>query len=456
MTTVVKVSDALDASTSGPTVDKDWSWRSEGYAWFVVSLLTAGFTLSIIDRTILVLFVEPIKRDLGINDTQFSLLYGLAFTMLYAVAGMPLGRLTDRYSRRTIIGLSILGWSVATCACGRAASFWQLFVFRVGVGVGEAGLAPAGTSMITDYFPRSRLARPMATFSAGGLAGGGLALIFGGGLVALATAVGDVQLPVLGMVRGWQMVFLLLGFGGSFFALVFLAVKEPPRGGAGGEAPATVRDAAAFTVKHADFYLPYWVAMGLMTLVNVGYGAWAPSHFIRNFGWSASETGYIYGAVVLVGGVLGIGLTSWAAEVMHRRGRTDGHVRVATMAALAAIIPAAVAPLIPNAWGSLAMLAVALVFLPVPVSLAPIAMHTVSPNRMRGQIFSVYVIVQSVLGWVLGPFVVAVLTDYVFRDTGAVRYSLAVVAATALPLAAFFMAYARRAYLRYERAAAPQ
>lgn len=438
------------AAPSAPAAAQDWSWRSERYAWFVVALLTIGFTLSIVDRTVLVLFVEPIKRDLAISDTQFSLLYGLAFTMLYAVAGIPLGRLADRFSRRLVIALSILGWSIATCACGRAASFGQLFLFRVGVGVGEAGLAPAATSMITDYFPRDRVARPMATYSAGGLVGSGLALIFGGALVSLAERIGEVEVPVIGFLRGWQAVFLILGFAGAFFALAFRLVREPPRGGRGGEVTAKTRDVAAFTVSHAAFYLPFWVGMGLATTVNVAFGAWAPSHFIRTFGWSPAETGYIYGTVVLVSGSIGIGLMSWLSEILHRRGTTDSHIRIALAAVLCAMVPAAAAPLMPNAWVSLAMLGLALAFSPVAVSMAPVTMNILSPNRMRGQIFAVYVLVQSVLGWVCGPFIVAVLTDYVFNDSQSVRFSLAVVAGVILPLAALCLEIARRAFARFE------
>ena len=133
------------------------------YAWYVVFILFLAYTSSFIDRQIMALLVEPIKRDLGLNDTQFSLLHGFAFAIFYTFMGLPLGRLADRRNRKKIIAIGITIWSLLTAACGLAKTFSHLFLARIGVGVGEAALSPAAYSIISDLFPLKRRSLPVAT-----------------------------------------------------------------------------------------------------------------------------------------------------------------------------------------------------------------------------------------------------------------------------------------------------
>ena len=118
-------------------------WPRPAVAWYALGILVVAFIFSFIDRIILAMLVEPLKQDLGLTDTQLGVLQGLAFAVFYAAVGLPIGRLADRYSRRAIIGWGILLWSVMTAVCGLARNFWELFLARVGVGVGEAALSPA-------------------------------------------------------------------------------------------------------------------------------------------------------------------------------------------------------------------------------------------------------------------------------------------------------------------------
>ncbi|MBT6960110.1 MAG: MFS transporter, partial [Rhodospirillaceae bacterium] len=132
------------------------------YAWYVVVILTLAYVVSFIDRQIMALMVEPIRRDLDISDTQISLLLGLAFAIFYTVLGIPLGRLADTYNRRKIIIVGVVVWCAMTAACGLARNYVQLFAARIGVGVGEAALSPSALSMISDYFPKETRARAVA------------------------------------------------------------------------------------------------------------------------------------------------------------------------------------------------------------------------------------------------------------------------------------------------------
>ena len=149
---VLRASPALDTSPR-PT-----GWPNPTLAWFAVAVLMVAYTSSFIDRQILTLLVDPIRRDLTISDTQFSLLAGIAFSLFYTLMGLPLARLSDRGSRRMIVLVGVAVWSLMTVACGFAASFWGLFAARIGVGIGEATLSPAAYSLISDYFPPERRA----------------------------------------------------------------------------------------------------------------------------------------------------------------------------------------------------------------------------------------------------------------------------------------------------------
>jgi MFS family permease len=153
------------------------SWPRPGIAWYAVVILVIAFIFSFVDRIIIAMLVEPLKQDLGLSDTQLGLLQGLAFAVFYAAVGIPIGRLADRYSRRAIIAWGIFFWSLMTAVCGLARSFWELFLARVGVGVGEAALSPAAYSMIADYFPREKLGRALGVYQSGAFFGAGLSFL---------------------------------------------------------------------------------------------------------------------------------------------------------------------------------------------------------------------------------------------------------------------------------------
>src|SRR2546421_1219593 len=154
------------------------------YAWYVVIVMMLCNTMSFVDRQILSLLVAPIKRDLGISDTRIGLLQGLAFALFYTLMGLPLGRIADTRSRRNLISTGVLFWSLMTALCSTAKSFSSLFLARMGVGVGEAALAPSAFSLLADYFPARLLATALSVYSMGVILGSGLALIVGGIVVA--------------------------------------------------------------------------------------------------------------------------------------------------------------------------------------------------------------------------------------------------------------------------------
>ena len=281
--------------------------KSAAYAWLVVAILMVAYVFSFVDRQILNLLVGPIRRDLGISDTQMSLLMGFSFAIFYTILGIPLGRLADRRSRRGLVAAGVVVWSLMTSLCGLARSYGQLFLFRIGVGVGEATLSPAAYSMIADYFPPERRATAISVYSMGIYLGSGLAFLLGGLVIQFAVAQGAVTLPLVGVVRPWQLVFFVLGGSGIVFSLAFLLVREPPRTGltgSGGSVPFTA--VVAHLWQNRRTVLCHNLGFALIALCSYGAGAWVPSFFIRTFDWKAGEVGVIYGLIVMVFGCLGI------------------------------------------------------------------------------------------------------------------------------------------------------
>ena len=213
-------------------------WPPGARAWYVTAILTALYTLAFIDRQVLGLVLEPIRRHLLLTDTQASLLAGSAFALFYVTLGLPLGQLADRANRRNLIAAGVLLWSLMTAACGLASSFWQLFAARVGVGIGEAALSPAALSMISDYFPPERRARPLATYTLALAIGSGLAYLVGGSISAAVAGMPDFRIPFIGHVEAWQATFITVGAPGIVFALLVLTIREPLRRGVRTSRPA--------------------------------------------------------------------------------------------------------------------------------------------------------------------------------------------------------------------------
>jgi MFS family permease len=204
-------------------------WPKPARAWWTVIVLTFAYVVSFVDRTILSLLIEPIKADLALSDTQIALVQGIAFGLFYAAMGLPLGWLADRMSRRLLIGIGAGFWCLATAACGLAASFPQLFLARIGVGVGEAALSPAAMSMISDSFPKERRALPIGIYAGAAALGAGLALILGGSVIRLVSGASQVSLPLVGDVAAWQAAFILVGVFGLVLLPLMATVVEPLR-----------------------------------------------------------------------------------------------------------------------------------------------------------------------------------------------------------------------------------
>jgi MFS family permease len=427
-------------------MDAALPWPPPRYAWYVVFILACVYTISFADRQILSLVVTPLKTDLGLTDTQVSLLQGLSFSLFYGGLALPLGRLADRVSRRNLILAGMIVWCAMTVMCGLAHSFAQLFAARMGVGIGEAALTPAALSLISDYFPPRRLPAAVTAYSLAIPLGAGAAYVGGGEVVALASHVATGGFaPFLGHLRAWQVALAAIGCVGLLFAPMLFTVGEPSRRGSEGAAspPARVADLAAFLIGLRGLVGPLFLAMSLLNTVAIAALSWTPSLFERRHGFSAQQSGIAYGLIILTAGIGGPILTAWWAVRRRTAGHADATVRTSRLASAAALPFLIAWPLASDTGWALAFLWFANLFMSgASTGLATSILQEVTPHRFRAQTTALYMFSINICGLILGPTSVALLNDYVFRDDRALGVSLVVVAVIAIPTAVLLLGVA--------------
>lgn len=427
-----------------------FAFRSDAYAWGVVAVLCLGAMISMLDRQVLTLLVEPIKLSLGISDTQISLLQGFAVAIFYAVLAVPLGRLADTGNRRNIIAIGALVFSVATISGGFAMTFGALFVARLCVGIGEGTLTPAGCSMIGDYFPPHQVGRAMGVFVGAGFAGSGLALVIIGGFIAWLTANPGVQFPLVGRPLDWQMVFIAAGVPGLMFAAVMMMLREPPRSDGAALAgtrsdSASIAEVLAFVRRHARLLVPVFLGLPVLAAGQFGLNAWTPTFFIRTFGWTPAQIGPVFGLMVSVLSTSGVIIGGWLADRLTARGRIDANLQISMIAALVASPFILAFPLVGSPVLSLVLLAPVLFFGAMPFGAGPAAIPVLAPNRMRAQLMAVYLLFGNLLGAGLGPWMIAAFTDGVLQDPQRIRFSIALVGTSVILVGATIVGLGARA-----------
>lgn len=405
-------------------------------AWYSVAVLMLMYIFSFIDRTTIGLLVEPMKRDLHISDTQVGLLQGFAFVLLYTFLGLPIARLSDRHSRRAIIAAGVFIWSIMAALCGLARTALQLFVARVGVGVGEAALSPAAYSIITDSFPLSKLGKAFSLYNVGITIGAGTAFLVGGIVVAAVSHAGATYtLPLIGEVRAWQMVFIVTGAPGIFLPLLLLTFREPARRGrlqrsaAGTEATLRppLREVLAYVWLNRRFYGLYFVALALLAMCGYSVAAWLPSALIRAYGVTAGQVGKVLGVSTILMNSAGMILAGILCDRLTRRGKLDAPIIVTLISAGGIAVFGAVPsimPTVPTVW--IAIFVAGLTFNAYN-GVGPMAINQVTPNQYRAQVSSVYLFVVNVLGLGVGPLLVPFVSDHVFHDPLKIRFSLIIV-----------------------------
>jgi MFS family permease len=412
------------------------SYPSRRYAWFVVYVLATAFAFSLLDRQIIALLVQPIKLNLGLSDTQFSLVAGLAFVTCYCTCGLLFGKFADTHNRRNIIIVAIVLWSFATIACGIAHTFLQLFIVRMLIGVGEAALSPSAYSMIADYFPKEERPKAIGIYTLGSLVGPGIGLMAISPALKATANVSTVTIPLFGAIQPWQAAFLFVGLPGLLVALVLMLVKEPVRhevkhGGVGRD------DLRRFLRRKAKVLALIIITFASNGMVNFCITTWAPAVLIRKFHWTEATVGMSFGLVQLIFATGGVLFGSWWVS---RRIFNDSASIVFTTVRnvfLCMAVCAAIMGFSPNEHLTLAAISALVFGGGICSGQGIVALFQVTPNMFRGRMVGVYILMGALLGLGLGASLVAAITDYVFRNERAVAESLAIVVAGASLLGSF-------------------
>lgn len=414
-------------------------------AWAIVFILMLTMVFSLVDRFAISLLVEPIKADLGLSDRDIGLLSGIAFGIFYACMGLPMGVLADRWSPKGTIVVGVGIWSLATAACGLATSFAQLLAARIGVGAGEAGLAPASFSIISRLFPRAKLGKAMSLFQLGATLGSGLALWLVGLIFASFESGAGASLITGTGLAPWQATFITVALPGLPFVLLISMLQIGGRVRNDEEAPPLGLLAALRMAPR--FYACLFAAMSGVLLVNYALLSWVPAFIQREFGVSPKEIGAAYGTILFMVCPIAMLGGGWLADRLDDRGVTGAHALIV----LVAVALTLVFTLLLYAASTLAATYVAIALLhfavTLPVGVAPALIQLQTLPAVRARVSALYVLVVNLAGLGIGPVVVGAISDILKDDPSGLRHSVSlvslVVISVSLPIAVLLVRHIR-------------
>jgi MFS family permease len=415
-------------------------WPQTALAWYAVVILALVLMLGQLESQIINYLIKPIKRDFHLSDLQMSVLIGVAPSAFYALVGFPLARLVDSMRRTAVMSVALGLAGVMTSMAGFTQAFWQFALCRFAVGGGGAVSNPGTYSLLSDYFPRERLPRAIATLTLGLVFARAIAPILSGTMVGLAAGWGVLHLGGLA-IREWQTVFIMAGALGLTGAILMLTVREPARRGrmsALQGKPLPMRTVFAYVWTNRLIYLPQYLALGFYAVESFGLESWRLEFLRRTYGWEPQVAGPILGTAALcaqlTGLFFGTRLTEWLAK------RTDdANLRTVAIAYTIAPIFAVASPLMPTPWLSIACSAASGMLGTACAAPQNAALQSVTPNEMRGQITALYYFVFTAIGLGIGPTIMAFVTNVIIGDETLIRYAMAGSAAVMTPLAAIFM-----------------
>lgn len=423
---------------------------SERRAWYIVVVCMVAYVLSFIDRQILSLLIGPIQDDFQINDTEFGLLSGLAFSIFYSIAGIPIASLSDRTSRPMVIASGIAIWSLATSACGFAGGFIALFSARVMVGAGEAALSPATYSLISDLFPRETLGRATAVYSTGSFLGAGIAFLVGATVISLVSETGSTVF--LGReFRSWQLVFLIVGLPGLLLAaLIVMTVRDPvpPRERTVGGVP-SFGDVMRMLSRERAIFVPHILGFTFAAMALFAILGWAPAYLMRTFGLSAATSGFWLGLVAVIGGGGGVLTSGWMMDRFNCAGHRDAPFLTGMIGAAGVVVPVAALPFATSLEAGLLLLGVSLFFASFPMPPSTAVMQIAAPAQMRSRVSAIFLFSNSMVGVAIGSMLVGLLNDQVFGTDSGVGSSIAVVAGAAAILSVLILSLGRKPFANF-------
>jgi MFS family permease len=371
---------------------------------------------------ILNILVEPIKADLVLTDTQYSLIQGLAVAVFAAALGIPAARIADHGHRRLIVLIGVVTWSVATLGCALARNFPELFAARMLVGLGEAFLYPAAFSIIADVAPRQRLSTAIGVFGSGGPIGTGLALVGGGWVVRNPDRIASDLFG--GISATWRAGFVMCSVFGGLAACLLLTVPEPRPSGV----LVPVRQNLSGALSHLRLHWKVFAGVS-GTMLALSYcvfaiSSWSLTVLVRTHGLTYAAVGPIAGVAAVAGGMSGAWVAGAVTDKLEAVGHRDAALRVAIAVAALMVLTTAVPLLgLGREWAILSVCG-AYCLLGMPTVLAGTALQQISPPPIRAQVMAIQVLLVNLLALSLGPLTVALLTDCLFKRPDSVGYAL--------------------------------
>jgi MFS family permease len=389
-------------------------------SYYALAMLTAIYALNFLDRTVITILIDPIKRDYHLSDKTMGFISGFGFVIMYSILAAPVARWADRGNRRSIITYGLVLWSGMTALAGVARNALQLTLARFGVGVGEAAGTAPSTSMISDLFPGEKRATAMSVYQLGPVFGGFLGAFIGGWI---------------NQYYGWHDAFLVAGIPGLLFALIFRAtVKEPIRGHSEKYRVDTRQQGLRETIRFMasqKCYLLILLGFCLTTYTQFGFGTWTAPFLGRIQHLNSKQIGTYLGTVRGIAGLVGTLIGGYLADWTGRR---DPRWRVYVPAICSMIAGPAVLVFLFSPSMAISMAGFAVISATSPVYVGPIVgvSHSVVKVGMRAFSTSVLYLISELLGLGVGPFLIGVFNDHYGRQygIGVIRYSMATAAVT--------------------------
>lgn len=398
-----------------------------------VGALFLAWVIAFLDRQILTMMTPELRADLGLSDVQLSLLQGFAFSLVFGLAGLFGGRLIDRRNRRNLIAAGLAIWSLMTFLCGFAESFAQLFVARMGVGIGEAILAPATVSILSDMFdPKSR-GRMMGIMLGGASIGTALSLITAGQILQ-AVGPGYVTVPLVGAVRAWELTFMSVGLLGVPVLAWIMMLPEPhrqtPADGTTGE-DAKLSGFWNYLLQRNLLFPLILLSFGLKMMVSYGSSIWLPTAFRRIYGIDPGVVGLTVGIAGLATGLLGGIAGGWLSDKWAVRDPARGRLKLYQSLLLAQFFTFTFMLTVPGFWPNVIAYGLFLSILALNAPAGYTILSELVPPRFRGRITALMSLVTNLVALGLGPFLIAFVNERIFGDDLMIMTSIATVAIAA-------------------------
>ena len=415
----------MSSSTTATEATRTASYPRPTVAWLTVTILFILYIRSLADRYLMALLVEPIKASIGLTDFQISLLQGPAFAVFYCLCAIPVGLALDRYSRRWVLFVCVLVWSLGAAGCGLAGTFLAMAVARALVGGGEAGFSTGAYSIVGDSFPPARVSLAMSVFVMGGVMGAGIVFLAGGPLVQVILHGGAADWPLMHSFLPWQRAFLLTGIPGALMAFLVFLFPEPVRQHHVTEQPG-YGEALRFVARHPRLFTAVFAGFGLVYTCTIALQLWLPTFLARAHGWAPARIGILLGTAQLVAAT-SLPAHGLIVDRLFKRGIHDAQLYWCLISVSLAAPFAIAACLVTNPWATVVLFGIYMTLALSSASMGPAATQVVTPQHLRGRVSALYVLTSGLIAMSVGPSLVGFVTDKVLGNPLEVGTSLVIV-----------------------------